>query len=119
METGMQTTAHQDPSAIRSLRWAADMLCLWALCAKPACRRARQCRRDPQGCFKRFAPLVPEAAVIAVAAMAEGKRCGLGYDELRAEGPAEMAAYEDWIARVAAAARAAAAPAGDQVSNAV
>jgi hypothetical protein len=100
-------TASSHPTRTHDLRWASNMLCLWGLCAKPACRRARQCRSDPESCLKRYEPLVPEAARIAVAAMAEGKRYGLSYDELRAEGPAEIAAFEDWIARVARAAQSA------------
>lgn len=31
-------------------RYGADRLCLWALCRRPACLRAKACREDPEGC---------------------------------------------------------------------
>ena len=91
--------------ADHNLRWAANMLRLWALCGKPACRRARSCRRDPDACLARYAPLVPEDVRGAVALMAEGKRYGLSYDEVRADAGPEIAAFEGWIARVGCAVR--------------
>lgn len=104
----MQTTDFDDDGYhIPTLRWAADMLCLWALCGKPACRRARACRRDPRACTDRHAGLVPQAAGCGFTLLAEGKLAGLSYEEVRAEAPEEVAAYEDWLARVGRAAQAA------------
>jgi hypothetical protein len=94
-------TAHQ----ITRLRWAANMLGLWALCGKPACRRAQSCRRDPDACLARYAPFVPGDVRSAVALMAEGKRYGLSYAEVRADAGAEIAAFEGWRARIGHAVR--------------
>jgi hypothetical protein len=34
------------------LRYGADRLCLWALCRRPSCLRAKACREDPERCTK-------------------------------------------------------------------
>jgi hypothetical protein len=86
---------------IPTLRWAADMLWLWALCGKPACRRARACRRDPRQCNDRYAPLVPQAAGCGFIALTEARLAGRSADDARAEAPEDIAAYEDWLDRVA------------------
>ena len=97
----MTATNHPDPTPL--LRWMSDMLCLWSLCANAACRRGRACARDPRQCLARCAPLTPEEAREGVAVMLDGLGQGLGYDVLREEAPDEIAAVEDWIARVEAA----------------
>ncbi len=105
------SAAPQGEADRNTLRWVANMLNLWALCGKPACRRARACRRDPDVCLARYAALVPQAAGNAVIIMAEGRRQGLSYDALRAQAPDEIAAFDDWCARIARAIRRPAAPA--------
>ena len=42
------------------MRPFADLLCLWRLCAKPACARTRSCRGDARVCFPRHTELLPE-----------------------------------------------------------
>jgi hypothetical protein len=109
MSSDMQIEDQQtenDPTLTPALRGMSNLLCLWGLCARPACRRARGCKRDPRDCLSRYAPLVPDDARDGVAAMFEGKQCGMSYDELRAEAPLEIAAIENWIGLVHAAARA-------------
>jgi len=96
-----------DPTPL--LRWMSDMLCLWSLCANAACRRSRACARNPRECLARCAPLTPEAAREGAKLMLDGLGQGLGYDALREKAPEEIAAVEDWIARVEAARAAAAA----------
>ncbi len=93
-----------DPALVPALRWMANMIGLWGLCAKAACRRGRACKHDPRQCLKRCAPLVPEDARDGVKAMLEGLRAGVSYDELREDLPDEVAAAEAWIARVDSAA---------------
>ena len=93
------------PALTPALRWMSNMIGLWSLCAKPACRRARACQRDPHDCLARYAALVPQAARDGVKAMLEGQRYGLSYDELREDAPDEIAALESWIAQTEAAAR--------------
>lgn len=83
-------------------RLASDMLCLWALCGKPACRRARGCRRDPRSCATRYGPLVPEEARFGMLAVLQGAQDGVGIDEVRRYEPAGIAALEAWLAQVAA-----------------
>lgn len=93
-----------DPALIPALRWTSNMACLWGLCRNPACSRARQCRRDPRFCLSRCAPLVPDAVRAGVAFMLDGKQQHISYEDLRAQAPADIAAVEDWIARVEASA---------------
>jgi hypothetical protein len=63
------------------------------------------CKRDPRECLARYAPLVPEDAREGVKVMLEGLEYGLSYDEVREDAPDEVAAIENWIARVETAAR--------------
>ena len=46
------------------------------------------------------APLAPEEVRDGVALMLDAKQRRIGYEDLRAEAPVEIAAVEDWIARV-------------------
>jgi hypothetical protein len=39
-------------NAMSLLRYGADRLCLWALCRRAACLRAKACREDPEGCTR-------------------------------------------------------------------
>ena len=96
----MTTETTNDPLQ----RYAADLLCLWALCGKPACRRARACKRDPKACARRYGPLAPEEARIGALALVQGALDGVDRDEVRRFEPAGIAALEAWRAQVAAAA---------------
>lgn len=93
------TTATIDPLH----RYAADLLCLWALCGKPACRRARTCKRDPKSCARRYGPLAPEQARLGMLATLQGAQDGVGIDEVRLHVPDDIAALEAWRAQVATA----------------
>ena len=93
------------PTETSALRELATMLCLWGLCAKAACRRARACKSEPRRCLSRYAPLVPEEARDGVAALVEGRQLGLSFEELFSEAPFELAALDDWAGRVHAAMR--------------
>lgn len=99
------TTNTDHPDSAPGLRWASDLICLWCLCANPACRRAQCCKRDARECVARYAPLVPEDARFGATLMHEGRRYGLSYDEVRNDAQDEVAAVENWIARANAAAR--------------
>ena len=108
MQNGNDAMTHDDENdaaLIPALRWMSDMACLWGLCRNQACARARQCKRDPRSCLSRCGPLVPELVRDGIALMLDGKANSVGYDELRAEAPEEIAAVEDWIARVEASAQ--------------
>jgi len=92
-------TAH-DPA----VRITSNLLCLWAFCGKPACRRAQACKRDANDCLARYSPLVPEEARCGALAVACAGRYGISDDEMRTDAGAELAALAAWIARVHAAA---------------
>ena len=51
-----------NPLGIALLRRASDMMALWGACENKACRRARKCRRKPNDCVARYAPLLPPNA---------------------------------------------------------
>jgi hypothetical protein len=74
----------------------ADMLCLWGLCRKSACRRGRTCCGEPRDCLARYAPLTPEDAREGVKLMLDGRCLNLSYDDLLEEAPWEVAAVEEW-----------------------
>ena len=76
--------------------WSSNMVCLWGLCARPACRRARCCRGEPRDCMAKYTPLVPEDAREGVKAMFDGLRSRMTFDEMSTEAPSEIAAVEDW-----------------------
>ncbi len=60
--------APDDPIRTALLREASGIMALWAACDRPACRRARECRRPPSHCIKHYMPLLPpEARAGAVA----------------------------------------------------
>lgn len=81
-------------------RITSDLLCLWALCAKPACRRAKACKDNPKACVARCGPLVPEDARCGALALVKGGQDGVGIDEVRRYVPRDIAALEAWTAQV-------------------
>jgi hypothetical protein len=80
----------------------ANMLCLWGLCGRPACRRAQQCKCEPRECLARYAPLAPELARDGVAMLLDALPYRLDYEAVREDAPDELMALEQWRARVAA-----------------
>jgi hypothetical protein len=102
---GIRFRPDSQNEADRALRITSNLLGLWGLCAKPACRRARACKRNARNCVERYAPLVPEEARIGVLATIEAARCGIGDEQMRADASIEIAALESWIARVHQTAR--------------
>ncbi len=57
-----------NPLGIALLRRASDMMALWGACENKACRRSRECRRKPNDCVARYAPLLPPEARAGVIA---------------------------------------------------
>jgi hypothetical protein len=86
------------------MRWTSNMLSLWALCGKPACRRAQSCRRNPHICVDRYARLVPKDAGYALTVMADGLAEGLSFDAVSAQAPDAFLSFERWVALVESAA---------------
>jgi hypothetical protein len=74
-----------DPALTPLLRWAANLMCLPALCARATCRRAGWCRGEPRICLARYAPLVPDNAREGAKAMLDARAKELSFGEAREE----------------------------------
>lgn len=95
--------APEDATRIRKAaqRWRAQMLCLWKLCPKAACRKARACSGDPDFCVERFELLVSDDVRTAVESLHDGKLYGHSYDEACAMAPpGSIEAYDVWLANL-------------------
>jgi hypothetical protein len=95
---------------IRVLRAMSNMLCIYGLCGRRACRRARACRGEPRDCLRRYAPLVPEDAREGAKAMAWAGRRGLSFDDLLDDARDDVLALADWAAGITASYRRAVRP---------
>lgn len=83
------------------LRLVNDTLCLWRLCGKKACLRARACRgRDPADCGLRCRRLAPEGAQNFIEGIYETYGCGLTFEQVMEELADEAAALRAWHAQV-------------------
>src|SRR5688572_1998426 len=67
------------------MRPFADLLCLWRLCAKPACSRARSCRGDARVCFPRLGVLLPEGVQDWYDGVREAQAQGKPFNDAMAE----------------------------------
>jgi hypothetical protein len=92
-----------DP-VIPAMRACSDLVKLWGLCRTRACRRAGACHGDPHECLARYAPLLPDDVRAGAAAMIEGWRLGLDFDELCEDAEAELEAFGAWSLKIEAAA---------------
>jgi len=74
----------------RALRFGADRICLWRLCADAACRRAKACRGDVRACAARMAAWL--------AALEDERRARRDFAAIESgiETPAELRAYRAW-----------------------
>jgi hypothetical protein len=74
----------------RALRFGADRICLWRLCADAACRRARACRGDVRACARRITAWL--------AAIEDERRARPDFAAMESgiETPAELRAYRAW-----------------------
>jgi hypothetical protein len=83
-----------------------DLLCIWALCGRSACRKACACRGDSRECVPRFSPLVPPDAKEWVDEMFECRREGMSFDDARLELEFELEhAWDVWSEAVWRSAR--------------
>ena len=81
--------------------WRAQMLCLWKICPKAACRRAHDCSVDPDFCVERFAALVSEDVHVALDVLHDAKYFGYSYDDACALAPpGSIEAYDVWLAKL-------------------
>lgn len=74
----------------RTLRYAADRICLWCLCGDSRCFRAKACRGDVRACGK--------LALDWLAALDEEMRTRPDFAEIerRIGTAAELSAYRAW-----------------------
>jgi hypothetical protein len=96
---GQTETPPQPPTAAQidaGLRMRSKWLCLYGICARRACRRARKCRGRPQECLRRYAPLVPQEVHDGMMAMLEGRKLGLTFNQARERWPDETDALLEW-----------------------
>src|SRR6476619_2626616 len=91
------------PHMREELRCWCDLFCLWRLCARPACRRARACRGDARRCFPRNFHLLPGGVQNWFAGLAEMQRDGKPFDDAMEalDTGDEGDALRDWFAAVA------------------
>ncbi len=86
-------------------RALSNLLRVWGLCDRSACRKSRACRGDSRQCVPRCGPLVPEDVRVWVAALIECKRDGLSFEDARAQLPPELeeawAAWSEAVRRIA------------------
>jgi len=80
-------------------RYCADHLCLWCLCGKPACARAKSCRGDVELC----AGLL--AAWFTALQCQEQAAPSFADMEAQIESPQELRAYRGWRELLARAER--------------
>ena len=80
----------------RALRFGADRICLWVLCADPACRRAKACRGDVRDCAGRM------TAWLAAIEDETRTRPDFAEMEWRIETAADLRAYRAWRKALAA-----------------
>jgi len=73
-----------------ALRFGADRLCLWCLCASAACRRARACRGDVHACSERIADWLKAVDAERLA------RPDFESIETLVRTPADLRAYRAW-----------------------
>jgi hypothetical protein len=93
------------PGNAKSWRALSNMLDLWALCDRSACRRAQACQGDSRECIPRCGPFVPPDAKEWAVELFACKSEGLSFDEARARLAPELedawAAWDMAVRRIA------------------
>ncbi|HWV41432.1 hypothetical protein [Pseudorhodoplanes sp.] len=93
------TEARYRDGSHASPHWIAELYCLWRMCPRTACRRARRCRGDACACQTGLA-LVPPEALDFIAAYEQAREEALSYDEMLVVCAEELAALEKWRGQV-------------------
>jgi hypothetical protein len=94
IETENTGRAHET----QSLRGAANLLCLWRVCANQSCRRARSCRGRAALCAKRNGAILPEGVRAFFVSFLAAKWAGVAFEDFKQEmgGREETEAFFDW-----------------------
>jgi hypothetical protein len=101
IEQEIENLMPEDRERIRKAAqlWRAQMLCLWKVCPKAACRKAHACSANPDFCIGRFEFLVDEKVRTAVETLMYAKLHGYGFDDACAmTPPGSIEAYDVWLA---------------------
>lgn len=99
MQTTPLTEHEYYDAGVLTARKLNDLYCLWRLCPRTACRRARACRGAPRRCEAGF-ELVPSDALDFMEAFEEARDKRMSYDEMIEFCAEEIAALEQWRAQV-------------------
>jgi hypothetical protein len=94
------TEIHYRDGTHATPHWIAELYCLWRLCPRTACRRAKACRGDACACQTGLA-LVPPDALDFLAALEQARDDRLSYDEMIEVCAEELEALERWRDQVA------------------
>lgn len=99
---GISITANasRDDGGIALRRMGNDLLMLWALCGKPACRRAQACRGNPSICARRYGRLAPQAAREGMLMLMYAMTNDVDEEAVRAHASPEIAAFDAWVIQV-------------------
>jgi hypothetical protein len=89
------TERHYRDGTHATPRWISELYCLWRLCPRTACRRAKACRGDGCACQTGLA-LVPPDARDFLAALEQARDDRLSYDEMIEVCAEELEALERW-----------------------
>jgi hypothetical protein len=81
-------------------RWNSNILALWGLCPRAACRRARQCRGNAVDCFRRYGPLVPQHVRDAAELLYLGILEGLTFEQAWENPEQDAEALNEWLVTV-------------------
>ncbi len=98
-KTDIDEQTFREQYAAPSARWLADLYCLWRLCGKTTCLRARACNGDMRLCLRSL-PLVPDDARHFIAGFEHGREDKLTFDEMTDLYFEELVALENWRALV-------------------
>jgi hypothetical protein len=92
----------------KNWRELSNSLCIWALCERATCRKARVCRGDSRACAADGISLLSQDALSCAMHLAISLKGGLSLDEARAAlRPDHRKGWRDWRAAVRRARRSA------------
>ena len=94
------TERHYYDGTFATPRWIAELYCLWRLCPRTACRRAKDCRGDACACQSGLA-LVPPDALDFLAVFEQARDDKLTFGEMIEVCSDELSALEQWREQVA------------------
>ncbi|HVV93936.1 MAG TPA: hypothetical protein VHD15_10995 [Hyphomicrobiales bacterium] len=96
-EVGSDGHGRRKPAAEADFnRRCADVLCIWHLCGRSACRRSRRCRDPEARCLLRHACLVPVRARLYLCGVLDGIGAGTPEEQVDAALRKEEMVFTAW-----------------------